>query len=418
MERTRYYIPDYVASFQCAMCSGCCRCWRINIDPQTVKKYHQMAKTDKDIQEMLNNLKRDKEGNYFIKLKSREKKVLVKNNGETKEMVLKESMVAPCLTGDGLCSIQLKHGIDALSDLCKAYPRIVFLTERGFEMALSYACPTAANTLKKKEKITFHHNPEGFNFPNLNSQYGTIGNVEKRKRINKVDYFIIEDILIKIMQNRELDLDTRIFLCGLFLKKYKDEAQVDFDSFKKDTVKYMALEPGRRLKLAPFQPLFMIKLVKKAMDKGLFLNVSDKKMEQFLKIAGTKLKLSREPVVTSEQIETFKNAYQKYYEPYIKSNSYIYENYSVNFIFSKMYYTYGYMDAYLIMMFFHVITRFFTICTCLSEQIKVDEDAVVNVINVVERSFNNTGDYYYDILSLMVNMGLVGSTIKDIAKIS
>jgi len=60
-----------------------------------------------------------------------------------------------------LCVIQKKYGVEALSDTCKIFPRNIFLTERGWEMSLTYACPQAAGTMKNKNPVKFLPGPSG-----------------------------------------------------------------------------------------------------------------------------------------------------------------------------------------------------------------------------------------------------------------
>lgn len=87
-----------------------------------------------------------------------------------------------------------------------------------------------------------------------------------RKKQGKTNYFDVEALLIDIMQFREINIDTRLILTGIVIDKLKDG---DIQSIKK----YLQnLDEGliTQLMSIPSQPVFMMKLVKEAVDKGSF----------------------------------------------------------------------------------------------------------------------------------------------------
>lgn len=144
-----YLVPDYILEYKCACCTECCKRWRIIIDKDTVDKYDQLAATDEELSDMLQeSLQKDKTGKATVRLQNIVKKTTIEENGEQRDLLSVDMAVCPFLDSEGLCTIQKKHGIDALSDTCKIFPRTIFKTERGFEMALTYACKIAARTLR------------------------------------------------------------------------------------------------------------------------------------------------------------------------------------------------------------------------------------------------------------------------------
>jgi len=395
MSSKHYLVPDYILKFKCSMCTECCKRWRIDIDKKTVEKYERLAAEDGDLSVLLaEHLKKDKTGKGIIVLKNREKSLPAQTGEGEKEPDAVDFMVAPCLSGDGLCSIQKKYGLEALPDTCKIYPRNIFLTERGWEMTLTYACATAAQTLKEKRPVEFYQDPEGFEFPSLSTYNGKIGNLMERKKKGKTSYFEVEELLVDIMQSREMDIDARLTLAGLMVDKLKDG---DTSGVKR-YLQNLDAELINRLNTMPAQPLFMMKLVKEAVDKRLFIAITEKDIARLLVIAYNQLKLLDEGMITEEKVRRLLDGYHKYYKPYMTDISHIYENYFVNFIFSKKFYTYKYVDAYFLMVFFYTLVRFFTICVCLAEERNVDEDMVVGVISAVERSIGHSNAYFEDVL--------------------
>lgn len=396
-----YLVPDYILEYKCACCTECCKRWRIIIDKDTVDKYDQLAATDEELSAMLQeSLQKDKTGKATVRLQNIVKKTTIEENGEQRDLLSVDMAVCPFLDSEGLCAIQRKYGIDALSDTCKIFPRTIFKTERGFEMALTYACKTAARTLKNKHMVEFYQDPPGFDYPDLHGQYGRIGDMLDRKKQGKTNYFDVEALLIDIMQFREINIDTRLILTGIVIDKLKDG---DIQSIKK----YLQnLDEGliTQLMSIPSQPVFMMKLVKEAVDKRLFSRITEQDMTRLIKQAYIELKLLDQPAIAGEKVQSFLDAYNKYYKPGMDDVSHVYENYFVNFIFSKKFYTYKYMDAYFLMMFFYILIRFFAVCTCMAEERNVDEEMIVDVISAIERSIGHNATYYEDVL-LMIKEG-------------
>ena len=392
-----FLVTDYVLKFKCAMCTECCKRWRITIDKKTVDKYSKIAAKDEEFfSEFSKYLKRDKKGQGVIVLKDIINKTTISSAEGSREVHNFDIQVCPFLK-EGLCSIQKRYGIDALSDTCKIYPRIVSLTERGYEMSLSFSCQAAAELLKEKNPVQFYLDPEGFDFVSLHGQYIKIGNIMQRKKAGRANYFEIEELLIDIMQYREIDIDTRIILTGIIIDKIKDGDATGIRRYLQNLNPYLL----DQLKALPSQPTFMMKLIKEVVDRRLMFKVIEQDMQKLLVVAYDRLQLLNEPVISDAKVQKFSLGYNEYYKPYIENISHIYENYFVNFIFSKKFYTHKYIDAYFLMMFFFILIRFFTVCKCMEKEEIVSEDMVIAVIKAIERSIGHNSTYYENILRLV-----------------
>jgi lysine-N-methylase len=393
-----YLVPDYILKFNCGLCSECCKRWRIIIDKQTVEKYERIAETDKEFSsELKSHLKINKNGQGSITLRNVIKKQDASSGEDKVEEAFIDTLVCPFLTSEGLCSIQKRYGIDALSDTCKAYPRIIALTERGYEMSISYSCKKAAALLKEKKPVEFYSDPEGFEFVDLHGQYLHIGDVMERRKAGRSNYFEIEELLIDIMQLREMDIDTRIILTGILIDKIKDGDSTGIGRYLQN----LDRELFNKLKSIPSQPTFMMKLIKEIVDKRLMFNVIEKDMQLILTYAYNRLQLLNENVISDEKVQKFLAGYNQLYKTGLPDISHVYENFFVNFIFSKKFYTHKYIDAYFLLMFFFILIRFFTVCKCMAEEKQVDEDMLVEVISAIERSIGHNPTYYEGILKMV-----------------
>lgn len=117
--------PEYVSEFVCdgVTCpNNCCkRRWQIEIDAATYHKYEQLE-PQAEAQALTSLFIRDDNKNLY-RLKKRP---------------------CPLLTREGLCHLQLAHGENFLSAVCKTYPRIIFRFGQLYEQSLELSCPLAA----------------------------------------------------------------------------------------------------------------------------------------------------------------------------------------------------------------------------------------------------------------------------------
>ena len=94
-----YFRPEYVNRFKCdgSKCNArCCKGWLIFIDDQTLEKYSQLESAD-----IVEHIKYNETFNRQC-------------------VTLDEQGNCPFLTEKNLCRIQLEHGEDFLSLVCKS----------------------------------------------------------------------------------------------------------------------------------------------------------------------------------------------------------------------------------------------------------------------------------------------------------
>lgn len=358
-------------------------------------KYSDLSKIDDDFNREFNRyIKKEKDGSGIISID--------KGTGSTCSM--KENTEKECwcgfLTEDSLCSIHKRYGLDMLSYVCKVYPRIIVKTERGFEVALSFSCPTAAELMKNKNSIEFYYDPQDFSLFNINNHFNIITISKEEKKPGKEDYYEIEELLIDIIQLSNLDIETRLIIMGLFIEKVKA------DGFKEAKVFLEELDSSvlEKLKKIPSAPNFMMGLI-----RGIRFGKTRDEFERLYNIADNIITLKDNVMDFSEYGLEFINEFYRLYKPYSKEIANIYENYCINYIYSKKFYFLEYMDAYAMLLFFFTLIRFFSACTSIFKSETINEEHIISVIPVIESTIGHSGNLYNSTLDMLKKGGYCNS---------
>lgn len=210
-----YVIPDYYKKFQCTadQCEDtCCAGWQIVVDKKSLKKYKAV--------------------------KSPYRKALRKNVNWRQE-TFRQDKEKRCafLNNDNLCDMYIHLGEGSLCKTCRLYPRHIEEFEGVREITLSVSCPEVARILlNKTEKVRF-----------LSKEN------DRDEEYEDFDPFLYStlldarDVILKILQNRELPVKVRagllygiahdiqmrvdrqeLFSCNDVLEKYKSAAAKSF----------------------------------------------------------------------------------------------------------------------------------------------------------------------------------------------
>lgn len=186
-------VPEYFKDFKCiaSECEDtCCAGWGIVIDDETYKKYQKV------------------EGSFGERLRSE----IVHDGGEN-IFVLKGNN-CPFLNENKLCDIYNEVGEDALCYTCKQYPR--YMEEFGSlrEVGISLSCPEAARIiLRDSKKVVFELSE----------------NDEEVSRYNDINAKLYMElmqcrkIVFNILQDRNIDLNTRAAVVLQFTKEIQDK---------------------------------------------------------------------------------------------------------------------------------------------------------------------------------------------------
>lgn len=175
-----YTVPDYYSEFECVAgeCEDtCCAGWQIVIDKSALKRYlNEKGEYKKKLYRSINWLQRT-----------------FRQDEEKRCAFLKD---------DNLCEMYQKLGEKSLCKTCQSYPRHTEEFENVRETSLALSCPVVARmVLGRQEKVTF-----------LSTER------EGEEEFAGFDLFLYSnlldarEILISILQNRNLSIETRMVL--------------------------------------------------------------------------------------------------------------------------------------------------------------------------------------------------------------
>lgn len=211
----QYIIPDYYKEFQCTadQCEDtCCAGWQIVIDKKSLGKYQKVS------------------GSFGKRLR---------HSINWKEECFRQSKEKRCafLNRENLCDLYTALGKKSLCKTCKNYPRHIEEFENVREITLSISCPEVAKKLMSRiDPVTFlTYEKEG---------------EEEYENYDPFLYSVLadgRDVMIRMIQNRELDLNVRmilvlglardmqrrvnrgeIFSCEELFERYESERAVTF----------------------------------------------------------------------------------------------------------------------------------------------------------------------------------------------
>ncbi|AGF58706.1 lysine-N-methylase [Clostridium saccharoperbutylacetonicum] len=383
-KNVKMIYPSYIDKFQCigGKCEdSCCIGWDIDIDKETFKKYHKV--TDEAMKKMFqknvhnNQYCTNKDLDYGrIKL------------GKTKR--------CPFLDDENYCLIQGKFGEDYLSSVCTQFPRVLNKIDDHYEISLDAACPEAARIiLGSKEKIEFKESEKSL------GKYIMSGVLDTRSSEFKdtpIRYFKeIRDFSIKIIQNRNLNFSCRLYVLGDFLNELED---IESNEIKEFIREYDIESEAKSYKRESMNYVLQVSFLKNVLDSLDILNENDShKFKKYTKeiMEGYNIK-DNEPVI--ENKDEYINAFEKYTEEYIESNSYIFESYIVNFIYNNLFpfsESDCMFDGYILLLFRYSLMRFYLVGKYIYNGKDSVED-MVEFIQVFAKAVEHDKNYRSDIL--------------------
>ena len=381
--RMRY--PEYLKEFQCigGKCTdSCCIGWDIDIDKVTFRQYYKVK--DKEMKRMFQKNVHNNE--YYLS-----------PDVDYGKVKLKSGKRCAFLDEDNYCIIYSKIGEEYLSNVCTSFPRIINKVDVCYEISLDVACPEAARILLLKEEgIGFIESYETLGKHIISSDIETSS---KEYDNSPVKYFKeIRELSIKIIKNREFDLSKRLYILGDFINKLEKELKYKYTTVPKFIEKYdmNSVSPSYEKNQSSY--ILQMDFFKKMMG---FLNVSKEvdslSFKEYTKqiIAGFKFD---EEGDTRKHSELYIKAFEDYTGNVMNNNTYIFENYLVNFMYNYMFpfnESESIFDGYIMLLVRYSFIKFYLVGKYLYNKQDCKED-IAEFIQAFSKTIEHHRTYLVD----------------------
>lgn len=199
-------VPDYFDDFKCiaSECEDtCCAGWGIVIDDESYKNYMNVK------------------GEFGERLRSK-----IVTEGSENIFVLKGDD-CPFLTENKMCDIYNNLGEDSLCYTCRQYPRVMEEFGSLREVCLSLSCPEACRIILKSDKRV------GFKLTEDDEEVTRYNDINAMLYLNLMQ---CRNILFKILQNRDMDLNKRVSIILKFIGEVQDKIDSNLIQGIKDSI--------------------------------------------------------------------------------------------------------------------------------------------------------------------------------------
>ena len=199
-------VPDYFDDFKCiaSECEDtCCAGWGIVIDDESYKNYMNVK------------------GEFGERLRSK-----IVTEGSENIFVLKDDD-CPFLTENKMCDIYNNLGEDSLCYTCRQYPRVMEEFGSLREVCLSLSCPEACRIILKSDKRV------GFKLTEDDEEVTRYNDINAMLYLNLMQ---CRNIVFKILQNRDMDLNKRVSIILKFIGEVQDKIDSNLIQGIKDSI--------------------------------------------------------------------------------------------------------------------------------------------------------------------------------------
>lgn len=382
----RKKYPKYLKEFKCigGECEdSCCIGWDIDIDKVTFRQYYKV----KD-QEMKKMFQKNVHNNEYCQSPD-------VDYGKVK---LKKDKRCPFLDECNYCVIQSKLGEEYLSNVCTSFPRILNKIDGYYEMSLDVSCPEAARILLSKEEgIEFGESEETLGKHIISSEIDT-----KYKEFNNlpIKYFKeIRDLSIEIIKNRKFDLNRRLYILGEFINELEEELKYNYKNVPRFIKEYDVNSVKDPYEKDEFSYLLQVDFFKKTMKYLNILNEVDSlSFKEYTKEVMTGFNFDDDNI--SKYANVYIEAFEEYSKEYMIKNSFIFENYLVNFIYNYMFpfsENQSVFDGYIMLLMRYSFIRFYLVGKYIINKSDSKEE-IIRFIQVFSKSIGHHRNYLVNLL--------------------
>lgn len=382
----RKKYPKYLKEFKCigGECEdSCCIGWDIDIDKITFRQYYKV----KD-QEMKKMFQKNVHNNEYCQAPD-------VDYGKVK---LKKDKRCPFLDECNYCIIQSKLGEEYLSNVCTSFPRILNKIDGYYEMSLDVSCPEAARILLLKEEgIEFEENEETLGKHIISSEIDT---KSKEFKNLPIKYFKeIRDLSIKIIKNRNFDLNRRLYILGEFINELEEELKYNYENVLKFIKEYDINSVKDPYEKDDFSYLLQVDFFKNTMKYLNILNEVDSlSFKDYTKEVMDGFNFEDDNI--SKYANVYIEAFEEYSKEYMIENSFIFENYLVNFIYNYMFpfsENQSVFDGYIMLLMRYSFIRFYLVGKYIVNKNDSKEE-IVRFIQVFSKSIGHHRNYLVNLL--------------------
>lgn len=379
--------PTYLKEFKCiggACEDSCCIGWNIDIDKITFRQYYKVK--DEKMKKMF---QKNVHNNEYK----------TSDDVDYGQVKLKKDKRCPFLDEKNYCIIQSNLGEEYLSNVCTSFPRILNKIDGFYEMSLDVSCPEAARILLLREDgIKFSESEETLGKHIISSEVNT-----KDKIFNNspVKYFKeIRDLSIKIIQNRKFDINERLYILGEFISSLEEEISYNFKGVKEFIENYNINKMRDYYGKDNMSYIISLDFFKKVMkffknfrevDSPLFKEHTEDIIKAF--------KLNEDDNL-SKYSKKYIKAFEDYNKEFLYKNSYIFENYIVNFIYNYMFpfsENDSIFDGYIMLLMRYSLIRFYLVGMYLKNKTASKEE-IVKFIQLFSKGLGHHKNYLTDML--------------------
>ncbi len=336
-------VPDYYPKFECigpdcedTCCSGW---WNVSIDHDTYLKYQQSTRPEL--------------ASLFKIAVSKNKLPSADNKNNYGMMQMKPDGECHFLQTDKLCAIHKFMGADALSDTCRLYPRYLNQFGAQSEHSLGISCPEAARLIllnpQPMQFTSIKPEPSIDEKPFISYRFPLQSNGDPQQIAVLNDF---RAVIIAILQFREISLGARVMLLGFLLEEI--DKIISSEKFANASELIPTLETFVGMLGQPEQLQAQYAKIETSIARKIQL-VADL-ISQSLAKASIRYKecllaafegLGAE-ADHGQMLDKFAQNYDEFYRPFFQDKAYIFENYLVNQVISRLFpFTRGsYLDLY------------------------------------------------------------------------
>lgn len=190
-----YICPDFISLFSCEMCGLCCRNdWQVTVDEASYRRNEILFARENRTGEF---------HQAFIPLEQQ---------GSPGEYAVIAKREGGCwfLDDTNRCSLHRTAGHSHLDAVCQTYPRYPILTQRGWEVTLSFSCPAVLKLVNRSQPIQFvRSNQKPLDFLQEAAVAQVFPGQQRPGNVLRY-YFELEQHFIDILQFRALSLPQRL----------------------------------------------------------------------------------------------------------------------------------------------------------------------------------------------------------------